>query len=316
MSRKLIGAFITGWLLVLLTAPVTPGHASDKTDLGTLILYPQVSPPYDAVFQQIIEGIHSAQTGAVRSQALRDDATIQDILIWLDGQPERKIIALGRRGYQVAAALYDHESASSRTVVVGAVPIQPNSLAGISLMADPSALFQSLKTLAPDIRRVTVLYHSSNNWLIDLARHQALQHGLELLAEEVEDVSAAWNQYEKIIQQLDRRTDALWLPTDRVSAHSALVPRLLQESWKNNLVLFSSNPQHAQRGALFSLFPNNQALGVGLANMLDDIHHRQGRAEVRPISTMQLAVNLRTASHLGFVYSTQQRRQFDLTFHN
>jgi putative ABC transport system substrate-binding protein len=48
-----------------------------------------------------------------------------------------------------------------------------------------------------------------------------------------------------------------------------ILPLLLERSWEQNLVLFSSKPAHAKRGALFSMFPNHLELGKQLAVMIE-----------------------------------------------
>jgi len=274
------------------------------------VLYPKVKAPYDEIFRQIISGVEQHYPGTVDIQQLDSEAAIEQAAQSLSQDPGRLVVALGKSGYSVAKKIYH-----SNTVVVGALPIQPNGISGVSLLAEPKVLFESLKLLAPEIRRVVVLYTAHNNWLIDMAKEHASQLGLRLDAREVTDLKDAVNQYQQLMAELNPTTDALWIPLDPVTANEQVIlPKLLEVAWERNLVLFSSKPEHARRGALFSMFPNHPELGRELALMVQQLHQRKIKAGVVPMQQVQLAVNLRTAAHLGMGYSAEVRRSFAITF--
>lgn len=277
---------------------------------GLTVIYPQVKAPYDEIFRQIISGVQQQYPGQLELVALDNQAAAQQVADRLKRQPDQLVIALGKSGYQVAQQIYH-----SNSVVVGALPIAPNGVSGVSLLAEPKVLFNSLRRLAPAVTKVAVLYTRHNRWLIGLAKQQALAQGLTLDAREVADLKEAMAQYQQLIDALHPATDALWLPLDPVTANEQVVlPRLLELAWERNLVLFSSKPEHARRGALFSLFPNHQELGRELVQMVQQLHHKEIPAGVVPLQQVQLAVNLRTAAHLGMDYSTETRRSFAITF--
>ena len=91
---------------------------------------------------------------------------------------------------------------------------------------------------------------------------------------------------------------------------------LLEKSWRSQLVLFSDNPSHVKKGVLFALYPDNAGLGRSLALMARDrVDHPEAlSAGVLPLRNLFTAVNLRTAEHLGLVYSAKQQRSFNLVF--
>ena len=62
------------------------------------------------------------------------------------------------------------------------------------------------------------------------------------------------------------------------------------------------------------MFPNHQQLGRELAGMVQQLHQHKIKAGVVPLQQVQLAVNLRTAAHLGKGYSAEIRRSFAITF--
>jgi putative ABC transport system substrate-binding protein len=93
------------------------------------------------------------------------------------------------------------------------------------------------------------------------------------------------------------------------------LPLVLEAAWSRNLAVFSSSVTHVRRGALFSLYPNNTALGRQLAASALNYpknSNAPGAATV-PLKDALLAVNVRTASHLG-LQLTPPRQGFDMVF--
>jgi putative ABC transport system substrate-binding protein len=90
---------------------------------------------------------------------------------------------------------------------------------------------------------------------------------------------------------------------------------VLQEAWGRNLTVFSSNVAHVRRGALFSLYPNNVEVGRNLAEFALDYlsSSTPPQRNVMPLKAVQLAVNVRTAAHLGVDIAGKQAT-FDLVF--
>ena len=79
-------------------------------------------------------------------------------------------------------------------------------------------------------------------------------------------------------------------------------------------MVFSSKPSHAKRGALFSTYPDNFALGKHLFTMVQELEKQPEQKNFAALKSTLLAVNLRTAAHLGLKYSYEQQQQFKLTF--
>ena len=186
-----------------------------------------------------------------------------------------------------------------------------------SLAPDPSLLFSQLKTLMPGVRRVFVVYDPRQNaWLIRLARDAARNFGLELVAQEATDLKTAMHFYQENLAAADPKKDALWLPQDSVTVdESSVLPLVLQESWNRSLTIFSSNMAHVKRGALFSLYPNNVELGQNLANSaLKMSSGTQQTNTIAPLKDVLVAVNVRTASHLGLNIGQRQQQAFDMVF--
>ena len=92
------------------------------------------------------------------------------------------------------------------------------------------------------------------------------------------------------------------------------MPLILEKAWAKEVVIFSSKPSHAKRGALFSTYPDNFALGGHLLTMVQELKDQPEQKNFAALKSTRLAVNLRTAAHLGLKYSSEQQQKFKLTF--
>lgn len=289
---------------------VTFGMISPSVFCNLVVVYPDVPAPYNQIFNEIIEGIADKHDGDLMLKALREQESSNSVINWLENQNKPMVIALGKRGYDVAQKIK-----LTHSVAVGALPIKPSDMSGISLIGHPKRFFESLRQLAPQIHTVNVVYSSSNDWLIGLAKKQADTMGLQLKVVKVSSIKQALRTYDSLFSSIDGESEAIWLPLDPISANEQVIlPSLLEQSWEKNIVLFSSKPVHAKRGALFSMYPDHFELGSALVDMVTEIHNENINLGVVPISNMKVAVNLRTAAHLGFKYNNVQKSTFYLTF--
>ena len=280
------------------------------------VIYPDLGDPYRAVFAKIIEGIEEKAKVAVHSFPIKPGTDAADLNGQLKRHDIKVVIALGRQGLKAASSL-DREI----SVVVGGVLVPSESesrnMTGISLTPDPALLFARLKNLLPGVKRVLVVYDPQHNeWLIRLAREAAKAQGLELVAQEARDLATAARMYESAFAGADGRRDAVWLPQDATTVdEGTILPLVLKESWGRSVPIFSSSFLHVKKGALFALYPNNVELGRNLANSaMGALSGETRRRGVAPLREVHIAVNLRTASHIGLNIGYQQQRSFDSVF--
>lgn len=306
MSLSLV---FTGGARAQVEPPPSPGGGG-KT---MAVLYPDIGEPYSSVFLSIIDGIDGEARGKVIRYAIGDSFNPQVLSDEFRRRQVRVVIALGRNGLRAANTLNRDIG-----VVAGGIVSAPedHALRGtlISLAPDPALLFSRLKSIAPHIRRVVVVFEPrQNNWLISIAREAAAKQGLELEALEASDIKEAAEHYRDFFADADAREDALWLPQDRITANdSTILPLVLQASWEQGIVVFSSSVPHVQRGVLFALYPDNVALGRRLAAEAARII--EGIAPTRamqPLREVLAAYNTRTARRMGLDAAV---REFDLVF--
>ncbi|MFA7240944.1 MAG: ABC transporter substrate binding protein [Sulfuricellaceae bacterium] len=281
------------------------------------VVYPDIGEPYRSVFTRIIEGIESRTKTRVASFVVGSSQNPQDLAAELRRQNVQVVIALGRNGLKATTGL-DRDIG---IVVGGVLSVAESDARGMSvhsLAPDPSLLFSQLKALMPNVRRVFVVYDPRQNaWLIRLARDAAKAIGLELVAQEATDLKSAMRFYQETLATADPKKDALWLPQDSVTVdESSVLPLVLQESWNRALTIFSSNMAHVKRGALFSLYPNNLELGHNLAYSALSKMSSGGQSAnvITPLKDVLVAVNVRTASHLGLNIGQRQQQAFDMVF--
>lgn len=297
---------------MLLALPLARAVA-DESARGIAVLYPDIGEPFRSVFSTIINGIEDQGKGRVSSIAVGASPNLPDIQAELRKRDVRTVIALGRNGLKVANAL-DKQWAVVAGGVLSVPEAQARDFAVNSLAPDPSLLFARLKALMPAARRVIVVFDPrQNDWLIRLARDAAKDQGLEVWALEAADLKSAVAKYREVLVNADPKKDVLWLPQDSTTVDETVVmPLVLEECWGRGLLVFSSNVTHVKRGVLFSLYPDNLELGRALGRMAlgPSASLPKGLA---PLREVRLAVNTRTASHLGLTLDGRRLR-FDMVF--
>lgn len=282
---------------------------------GCVVLYPDIGEPYRTVFASIVSGIQSAASSGVAAYAVSDDTDMSALAGRLRRQGTRAVIALGRNGVNAALAMD-----LNVPVVAGGIITVPDAkgvtLSGISLSPDPELLFEHLKGMLPSIRRVAVIYDPQNSgWLMGSAREAARAQGLELEVHEAHDLAGAARLYAQVLESMEGRHTALWLPQDSTTVdESVILPLVLRESWSRNIPVFSSSLLHVKKGVLFSLFPDNAELGLALGKVAHAQLTGGGKSRMVPLRAVLTAVNIRTANHIGLNFDYQQIKHFDLTF--
>lgn len=296
-------------LLTALALGVEWGGAHADSGGIVAVVYPDVGEPYRAVFQKILEGIDNRLRGRVVSIAVGSrPTTAQELADDLRRQDVRVVVALGRQGLTAVSGLEQ-----KLPVVAGAVVNIPEgdlrTITLHSLAPDPGLLFQRLKSFLPEVKRVFVVYDAASSaWQIRLAREAAKAQGLELVVTEVTDLKAAARAYRSIFEMADPHRDAIWLLQDPLGAEeSTVLPFVLEEGWTRSVPVFSSNLAHVRRGALFTLYPDNEELGRRLGSTALSLLAGNGPTGPLPLKEVLLAVNQRSAHHLGINVNPRQQ---------
>lgn len=274
------------------------------------VIYPQVKAPHDEIFNQIIDGIKQQFKGSVNMVAISGKDDKAAVAAAIDRDKPDLVITLSKPAKDVGDLLK-----VKTPWVAGAAQLSPSDSPGISPVGAPNLILSYLNQLAPEIKRVQVVYSQRSQWLIELAELAAGQFGLEVVKHPVTNRKEAILKYTELFKQSDYKKDAFWLPYDSITASNKyILPLVLDASWDKRFVVISSIPPHAKRGALLSLYPDNTTTGVELVKMVEEMFTQSTQGFVVPTQQVLLAVNLRTASHLGLEYTSKQKGEFHFTF--
>lgn len=161
--------------------------------------------------------------------------------------------------------------------------------------------------MSAQIRRIYVVHNPKHTEAqIRAAREAAKEQGLELIAIEASDIGAAARHYDSVMQSMDGRTDALWLPDDPSTLNNNIVlPRILERSWGRYIPVFSSTAAHVARGVLFSMQPDNYRMGQTLGMSMSAMVQEKGRRYHETLRDVRLVINHRTARHLDIAVTGQ-----------
>ncbi len=265
-----------------------------------LILYPEASAPYQQAFEQIMAGIARTAPGPLQTLALAPDGDQAPVRRWLDAHRNREtlLVLLGQR------ALQTYETGwTEGPVLVGGISALPGQTAwpGVSLIIDPELFVQTLRELLPAIDTLVVIHHAQDQVWLQRVKHLAAGRGLRVEPMAVADTETAVRQITRTLDQIDPRTTALWFSRNTLSLNTELIfPFVLAETWKRRIAAFSDTVTHTQRGLLFSLYPDYVGVGEELGGRLRDAA-RGVATEFRFTRAARLALNIRTARHLGIV---------------
>ena len=296
-----------------------PVRCIAETTIPVGVLYPEVREPYNSIFQSIIEGINSVPGIASRDYALTSESDIKALPEWLDGGSFGSVIALGRAGLHVSENL-----PPSLPTVIGAVQMSPDlarrHVAGIVLNPDPELLFARLLAVAPGVRRVAVVYNpETNGWLIERAKEAAASRGISLKALPATSFREAAGRFRRLLSDSKEGSDTIWILQDSsIFDERTMLPTILKAAWDKRLIVVSNTPTDVKRGVLLALYPNNRAMGASLGRLAIQVTQKRkpvsGDREMIPLRDLHVAINARTAKHLGLEISRRDLEKYDLVF--
>ncbi len=293
------------FLCLLLFAQAQLSFA-DTTKIA--ILVPETSSKAKVIYDEIMTGVRTAKDIEFAQRSFTAETSEQDIRNWLTELKPAAVIAVGKVAYDTVK-----KTKIQLPLVGGGFSVTPASASGVSLAGEPEEFFRNVKEIAPSVERVHLIYNERiNGWWVKNAYEKAAQHGLELVTFEAGDVKSGAKLYKKVLKNAKREKDAVWIPLVSAVPSKTVLPMVLRKAWDKHLVVFTNSPSHARQGALFSLYPDNAALGEQLINLaLDQLERGEAAPKVVLAKNMKRAFNWRTASHLGLEYSLEEGSGFD-----
>jgi putative tryptophan/tyrosine transport system substrate-binding protein len=270
-----------------------------------VVIYPEVREPFAQVFEDIVKGARDGYKQRAQLVALSENQSPVAFVSVLDRQSP--VLVLGNRlAREVSTYNPDHK------VIVGAVNVEFDNVFGITLSPSFEIVSSKLRLLVPGVKNIHVIVGPNEGGPLTSAVDLFLQQNLKLIVHPAEDIRAAAAVYRALIQKLDEK-DAVWILPSGSFIGNAMLSILLQASWDKHFVVFSSNPVHVKRGALFSLYPNNYKMGLSLGRLARDIAaDKAPDRKMQPLDDVFVTINERASKHLGVHLTDDVLRQVDL----
>lgn len=305
---------LASWLLCSILVHPMILHAEQN---NIAVIYPEVREPYLSIFKDIKAGIDQSLENPAKTIILTEDYTATSLENHLENYDINSVITLGTGAYKYAA-----EISTNRTVLSAAIFTRPNGkpnkIPSISMIVSPESQLLQLKEIAPKTNMVHVVFNpEKHQWLIELARNFLENTGISLQATACNGLKECATAYQELVEsELLGNTDALWLlQGDKAISEKTVLSRILQQAWENSFIVFSANPSHVKRGALFATYPNNTELGERLGSSIIKTPEN-GLNGIHPLSDLKIAFNARTAEHLKLNLTRSKTKSFDLVFPN
>ena len=193
---------------------------------------------------------------------LKGDRSDQELPRRILEKRPKIIVAVGTDAAKALRAHYEKLPASQQLPVVFLQVIDPVSegliqsversgtrFAGVALTVRPQRQLSALLDVAPDAKRVGVVYNPKDavsQRLIEQAREDAARMGVALQEATAEQAS----QISDALKSLEGKVDALWLIPDPVCAAPEPSQRVLEFAEKHRLPVLAFASAFVQRGAL------------------------------------------------------------------
>ena len=272
-----------------------------------VILYPVVREPYARIYRDTLTGIEQAYAGASKAMPVESGRELSPGL-FTEGGPG-VAVALGNGPARALAAL--NPPVPVITTATADIPFQRRHR--LAYYPDPPMLLKQLRRFQPDIRRVKLVVAPELGDYADRLREVLATAGLGLDVCSADNLKAAADCYRELLDQASAN-DALWILEGGRLLEPALLSYILDAAWRRQLLVFSSNPAHAGRGALFALYPDNEAVGRQIGSLISECLRNCG-GEVSRVSylrEMKVVLNERTSRHLGLQIAPEARQGMDL----
>ncbi|NLA58139.1 MAG: ABC transporter substrate-binding protein [Firmicutes bacterium] len=309
MRRWTIGMGIVALLLVTMLGSSLVLAAEDKIKIGITQIVEH--PALDAARQGFIDelaafGYDEGRVIYDMQNAQGDFATAQAIAEKFVQGSVDLILAIATPTAQATAnvtqdipilitAVTDPVAAG----LVESIEVPGTNVTGTSDLTPVAKQLELLKTIAPQAKRVGVLYNPGEaNSLVqlDLAREAAAKLGLSLVEIPVDNSSSVYQSAQSAVG----RVDVLYVPTDNtvVSALESVV--IVAENAK--LPLIVGETDSVRRGALATISIDYYNLGRQTGRMALEILEKGADPAVMPIQYLEdveLVLNLGAARRMG-----------------
>lgn len=206
---------------------------------------------------------------------------------------ERLVIAVGSEALRVATG----SAPRSPIVTLMAANARASGRPGVLVEPDPRRVLETLRKMAPAVRRVGAVFDPSRTGgLVADAQDAARALGLELVPLPVHSAGEAVRAFRRFEREL--RVDALWLLPDGTATVQETVYYALELAHWRRMAVIGPSRWYVASGALFALLPRQESTGAAAAELGQQVLRGAPGSAVYARDNA-LYVNQRTATRLG-----------------
>jgi hypothetical protein len=206
----------------------------------------------------------------------------------------RLIVAVGSDALRVAG-----ERAPRTPVVhVMAADARASDAPGVLPDADPRRVLETLRAIAPRVRRVGAVFDPAlTGDLVATAQQAARELGMELVALPARSVGEAVRAFHRFERELP--ADALWLLPDGTATVQETVYYALELAHWRRMPVIGLSRWYVASGALFALLPRPESSGAAAGELAQQVLRGAGPAGAVHAREHALYVSQRAATRLG-----------------
>lgn len=180
--------------------------------------------------------------------------------------------------------------------------LKNNNITGISLEIPSNVLFSQFTMIAPNIKKIGVLYHpDSSGAAIEKAIIELRKLGINLTAEKVFSEDNLPESFNKIASQVD----GFWMTADPFIINKKNFKFLLKKTLALKIPFIAYSEPFVNAGALFSLSPDYFTIGSQAGAIVKNIlvdKISPGKIQVAPPIGTFLVINKKTALDIGIEF--------------
>ncbi len=297
---------LTQRLLLLVALICVQHYASGAEDMA--VFYPIVREPFSLVYSDLLSGLSKEYPGEITAYSIEGEAS--DLAANPINVAEKIVVALGNKSLEAVA-----NQDVGKTVFAALTQLDPRrKLAGAIILKPGAETYLSLlMDIQPAVGAVHVVYDPERHGdLIAEATKYLTRHGKKLNPVAVSNIRESAQGLRRIVREA-RSGDAVWLIPDSGLLDASMLDVVLDAAWDKRLAVFSANPSFVKRGALFAIYPDNVAIGERLARMVLDVTQgKLPKGRVEYIKDVKVALNERTASHIGVRLTPEIKKSIDV----
>ena len=294
-QRRLTLAWLT--TLVILGAP-----AIQRAYAGQVAVVLSAKVP---AYKEAVEGFCAAgrhQVTDTHDMSGNIDRGVQYVRA-IDGDERSDLIlAVGPFALQAVMRVRPTKSVVF-TMVLNAPSIvgkEPGNITGASMNVSSDRIFQTLRQLAPNVRRIATIYNpDATGFLVEDAQRLAEELELTLVAREGKNAKQAIAAIRKLHAE---PIDALWIVPDKVVLAPSVVKAMLRLALSKRVPVIGLSKRHAEMGSLMCMsFASSEDIGAQAGELAQRVLDDGVPPADLPFTTVrdtQLILNLKIARKL------------------